>query len=490
MGRSSIGKYNYTGRKVVILGGGRQGGALTRYLLAHGADVTLSDLHPAELMTQIEAELASHALQTGTQERLHFVWGGHPISLMEGASALFLSGGVSPAQPIVDAARAAGIEVTNDGCLTLKLAPADVIGITGSAGKTTTTTAVGMILERSGERVLVGGNIGTPLIDRLDQVGSGDKIVLELSSFQLELCDVSPAISAILNITPNHLDRHPSLSHYAAAKTHIIEFQQRGMSCVLNADDNYTGAWLESGMCRIEAGTGQSEITFPIRAERIGFSLVREVAAGAYLRNESVLWRPPGGSEMEICHSSELKLRGRHNLANVMAACCISGAAGASPEAMRQVAATFTGVEHRLQLLGVHRHATWVNDSIATTPERALAALRSFTEPIILLAGGRDKHLPWDEWAAEVSGRVRHVVLFGEAADLIGAALAGYQAGHAASHVSIVHCADLPAAVEKAVELARPGDVVLLSPGGTSFDAYPDFAARGEHFRSLVEALA
>ncbi len=237
----------------------------------------------------------------------------------------------------------------------------------------------------------------------------------------------------------------------------------------------------------ISAGEGQEEIYFPLRAVTLAFSLKAEVAAGAFVDGGHLMLRSPGRSDTVICHADDVRLRGRHNLANVLAAACLSGAAGASPAAMKRVATTFTGVSHRLEIVREHNRITWVNDSIATAPERTVAAIRSFTEPLVLLLGGRDKHLPWEECAAEIhAGHVRHVVLFGEAAELISEALARHAQQAGITTVSTIKVGDLPAAVAAAERLAQPGDVVLLAPGGTSFDAYADFAVRGQHFRDLV----
>ena len=424
--------------------------------------------------------------------RLRFAFGGHPNSLLEEADLLCLSGGVSPAIPIVRAAVAAGIPLSNDGLLTLMHCPVPITGITGSAGKTTTTTLTGLMLKAAGFTVHVGGNIGTPLLDRLAAIGPGDKVVMEFSSFQGELFDRSPASAGLLNITPNHLDRHPSMSHYAAAKANLLRFQGSSDVCVLNADDGYTGPWLRTGRCQIAAGEGQEAVYFPLQGARLGFSLREEVEAGAFLRGsagEALVWRQPGLVDAVVCRAAEVRLRGRHNLANILAACCLAGAAGADVNAMRAVATTFAGVEHRLEIVRERGGVTWVNDSIATAPERTVADLRAFAEPIVLLAGGRDKNLPWDECAAVIHERARHVVLFGEAAGLIHEALLKYAGDAGVAPVAVTRCNDLPQAVAAAERAARPGDVVLLAPGGTSFDAYKDFAARGEHFRAVVEAL-
>lgn len=480
---------DYSGLRVTILGVARQGAALARFMLRCGAVVALSDQRPAEALAPAVRALEDFAREAGAPPPT-LAAGGHPIELLDKTDLLLLSGGVSPAIPIAQEARRRGIQVSNDGALTLRHCPAPVIGITGSAGKTTTTTLTGLIFEAGGFRVHVGGNIGTPLIDRLDQIMPGDKVVMELSSFQLELMDGSPAIAGLLNITPNHLDRHPSMSHYAAAKANVLRFQGRGDTAVLNADDAYTGAWLASGRVRVDAGAGQEALYFPLQASLHSFSLVHEVAVGAFMQGERLVLRREGQPDAHICDSAGMRLRGRHNRANMLAAAALASAAGAGPAEMAAVATTFTGVEHRLEIVRQRNGVLWINDSIATAPERTVAAITSFDEPLVLLLGGRDKHLPWDECAAQVHrSRVRKVILFGEAAGLIAEALSQYAARENVEPVAIARVADLENAVAEAARCAQPGDVVLLAPGGTSFDQYPDFAARGQHFRDLVENL-
>jgi UDP-N-acetylmuramoylalanine--D-glutamate ligase len=501
------GQPNYAGLRVIVLGMARQGMAATRFFLAAGADVTVSDLRLADRLAAAQKELERYVAELGATHKgnngaplrsgsLHMVLGDHPISLLDKADLLCLSGGVSPAIPIVERARERGIPLTNDADLTLLHSPVPIIGTTGSAGKTTTAVITGLILEASGFKVHLGGNIGTPLLDRLESIASGDKVVMELSSFQTELISSSPSIAAVLNITPNHLDRHPSMSHYAAAKANILRFQAAGDTCILNADDAFTGAWLRSGRCQIDEGVGQDAVYFPLQATRLGFSLIGQVQAGAFLQDDRLIWRRPGLVDLGICTTRDVRLRGRHNLANILASCCLAGVAGADPAAMARIATTFGGVEHRLEPVREHDGVLWVNDSIATAPERTVAALRSFDQPMVLLAGGRDKLLPWDEFAAvahetlpDGTRRVRHVVLFGEAADLIGTALERYAHDTDSAPVPTTVCSELDAAVATAARVAQAGDVVLLAPGGTSFDAYEDFASRGRHFRELVEAL-
>jgi UDP-N-acetylmuramoylalanine--D-glutamate ligase len=320
----------------------------------------------------------------------------------------------------------------------------------------------------------------------------------------LQLFDASPQVGAVLNVTPNHLDRHPSMAHYTAAKANILLYQSASDTAVLGVDDRVTGRWWREGRIEVGADTGQPAVSAPIRARRVGFSLSQPVPEGAFLRSsdQRLVWRGRD-REAEIAAVDELRLLGRHNVANVLAACAISGAAGATPAAMRQTATTFAGVAHRLELVREVDGVRWYNDSIATSPERVVAALESFQAPLILLAGGRDKHLPWDRWADLVLQRVRHLVLFGEAAGLIEAAILDAHARASAGTEPAVdaepvvralphlhRCSALKEAVRTANRVARAGDVVLLSPGGTSFDAYRDFEERGEHYGRLVQELA
>lgn len=472
--------------RVVVVGLARQGIALARFFCARGVQVVITDLHPPEKLQAERDELKELPVE--------YVLGGHPFSVLDGCDLLCLSGGVPPETPLPQEARRRRIPLSNDSLLTCRLAPAPIVGVTGSSGKTTTTTLVGEMLLGTSFKTWVGGNIGTPIIDRIDEINAGDKIVLELSSFQLQLFDVSPHIAAVLNVTPNHLDRHPSMAHYTAAKANIVRWQSVDDIVVLGVDDPITGTWWRTGQIDIEPDRGQEAVHGAVAARRLGFSLQQEVLAGAFLSGERLIWRS-GEQELPVCTAGELKLRGRHNIANVLAACVISGAAGATVEAMRHVAATFTGVPHRLQLVRVRDGVRWYNDSIATAPERVMAALASFDEPLILLAGGRDKHLPWEEVADLALQKVRHLVLFGEAAELIAGqiqaaqARAGHGAGQRDGELQVHLCRELEEAVATAARVARRGDVVLLSPGGTSFDAYRDFEERGAHYCELVHAL-
>ena len=277
----------------------------------------------------------------------------------------------------------------------------------------------------------------------------------------------SPHIAAITNITPNHLDRHLSMADYCRAKSQILRYQGADDWAVLNRDnpDGWSLRELVSG-------------------HLLAFSLREPVEVGAFLQGETLILRD-GQREHAICARSELKLRGEHNIANVLTAACCGLASGLDLAPMRHAAITFAGVPHRLESVRRWREALFVNDSIATSPERAIAALRAFEEPVVLLAGGRDKHLPWQEWAEIVGERARVVIAFGEAAPIIEAALQVAAAQRPALH----RVNTLDDAVALAASLVKPGDIVLLSPGGTSFDAFQDFEERGQRFRDLVAGL-
>jgi UDP-N-acetylmuramoylalanine--D-glutamate ligase len=385
-----------------------------------------------------------------------------------------LSGGVSADLPLAQQAVRRGIRLANDSQLFLEECLAMTIGITGSAGKTTTTALVGRMAELHARgttgRAWTGGNIGRPLLLELPLIAPGDLVVLELSSFQLELMTVSPRIAALLNLTPNHLDRHTTMEAYAAAKARILDYQGESDTAILGRDD--PGAWA------LRSRVADRLMTFGMQDDGI--------SEGTFVRGDQIFLRQDQALQ-PICPVGSIQLRGRHNLQNILAACAVASAAGVEIPVMREAIETFSGVPHRLEYVRSVRGAAWFNDSIGTAPERAMAAIRSFEEPLVLLAGGRDKDLPWQEWARLVTERVDHLVLFGEAAPKI---LAAVQAlGKMARPLSLDQVPDLEMAVEAAALRAEPGDVVLLSPGGTSFDEFVDFEARGRAYREWVERL-
>ena len=449
-----------THKHIVVLGLARQGTALARFLAEQGASVTVSDVKTADQLAE--------AIKSLEGVPVKYALGGHPIELLDGCDLLCLSGGVPVDLPIVVEARKRGIVLSNDAQIFVESCPAPVIGITGSAGKTTTTALTGEMLKAFGFKTWVGGNIGNPLIADLSQMATGDKVVMELSSFQLEVMTSSPHIAAVLNITPNHLDRHPTMEAYIAAKKRILDFQDFGDVAVLGYDD---------AVARGLAGDARGYVRF--------FSQKTEVGRGAFVREGNIVLKQD--EEQTVCAVRDLKLRGAHNVSNVLAACVLAGAAGAGVEAMAQVATSFAGVPHRLQLVRELRGVRYYDDSIATTPERLIAALRSFDEPIVLLCGGRDKHLPWEDAARLIVERVSHLILFGEMADLVKSRISNLQ--FPISRLAVHEAGTLENAVKMAAQVAQLGDVVLLAPGGTSFDAFKDFVQRGGKFAEHVNAL-
>ena len=486
---------DFSSQTALIVGLAREGRVAARWLARRHARVIASDLRAPQADVREELEALGVTLAIGPQTP----------ALLTGIDVLIVSPGVPQDAPLLQTARARGIPITAEPRIFAQGCPAPLVGVTGSSGKTTTATLVARILEASGYRTWLGGNIGSPLLEKVEAVQPQDRVVMELSSFQLLYWDaiapwpaapapwnrsqgVSPDIAAVLNITPNHLDRHPSMAHYTAAKANILAAQSPDDIAILNREDAITGAWAEKGEVVIPAGAGQPARSFPLRARLLTFGFAKPARGdAAWLEDEHLFLRHDGRTEI-ILPAHEIRLRGRHNLANALAAVAIAAAAGATTDAMREAVSSFRGVPHRLEEVAVVNGVLWINDSIATAPERAIAALRSFDDPIILLAGGRDKHLPWEEWAEEVQHRARIVIAFGEATPIIIDALRDKMSGGRLQ--SVYTADDLPLAVQAARQLARPGEIVLLSPGGTSFDAYPDFAARGQHFRELVRQEA
>ncbi len=521
---------SFTGKRIVILGLARQGLALARFFVSEGAQVLVSDLANAD---KLQSELSALA-----DLPIELVLGGHPLTLLDNCDLLCLSGGVPPQSDIVQSAIARGICLSNDSLLTIQrarqLGLGPIIVITGSSGKTTTTTLVGLMLAESGKRVHVGGNIGTPLLDRMHLIEKGDCIVLELSSFQLELFDPAiawgdfeqngPDVATILNLTPNHLDRHPAMAAYAAAKLNLWRHLPENAQIVVNADDPVTqrlalnapqmatplpATWALEGMLA-ELQAHLANLPTP----PICFSRQVVLGRGAWLRGETLVY-----NDQVICQRAEIRLRGDHNVSNMLAAAALSAAAGATVAAMGRVARSFGGVPHRLEVVCEAEGVTWLNDSIATSPERVVAALRSFTpgaQTLVLLVGGKDKNLPWETFANEALDRVNFLIGFGHAGSMLINLVqerARYnkqqapncavvqrldEAVELAARVSLLTLVPVGANGETIRQASSPHSphalashtVVLLSPGGTSYDAYRDFEARGEHFRQLVAKWA
>ena len=460
MSSDRLGDLDFRDQRVTIVGLGIEGVDLARYLARHGAYVTVSDAKPPEKLANRIAEIADLPVRLS-------LGANRPEDLVE-ADAIFVSQGVPLDLPGLEEARRRSIPIRSMLSLFMKLCPGPIVGITGSSGKTTTTALLGEMFRADERPVFVGGNIGVGLLEHLPAVRAFTWSILEISHTQLQLVERSPHVAAVLNVTPNHLDRF-SWDEYRRLKGTLIRFQGPADTAVLGFDDP-------------EARTMASAV----RGQLLWFSLGPDAPGdGIFVRDGWAVLRR-GRRRERLFPLESLRLRGRHNQANAVAAAALAAACGISPEAMACAVESFRGVPQRLEFVAEVDGARYYNDSIATTPERTLAGIRSFDEPLVLLLGGRDKRLPLEELTQEVCGRCRAIVLFGESAGKLEEAL---RQTPSQRRPLLIRVDDLPQAVEAARATAQPGDVVLLSPACTSFDAYDNFERRGEHFRALVRAM-
>lgn len=460
---------DYADKKVVVIGAARQGQALARFFSKRGAQVVVTDMRSEDKLGK--------ELETLKSLPVTLDLGGHHIEILDGASLVCVSGGVPLTIPFIQEALIRKIKLSNDSQIFLEECPCSVVGITGSAGKSTTTALVGAMAQKTFEmkgnrnRVWVGGNIGNPLIDNVDEMDEDDLAVMELSSFQLELMTKAPQIAAILNITPNHLDRHSSMQAYTDAKARILWYQNAEDVAILNRED---------------------EISFNLLSDlkgdliSFGFNKPEARTNGTYLENDWV-WLQIGFDKTKLFPLEWSHLRGKHNVYNLLAASAIAAAATLALPAIQTAVEEFEGVPHRLELVRNVNGVSWINDAIATAPERTIAAVEAIKEPIVLLLGGRDKKLPWDKLAALVRSRVDRVIIFGEAAPIIAEAIGERKPKQYLK--SLVVCKTLAEALKTAQTQAVAGDVVLLSPGCTSYDEFKDFEERGQFFRDWVNQL-
>ena len=468
---------SWAGRRVLVVGAARQGTAMARFWARRGAQVILNDRRPLEELGEAREALAGLPIEWAT--------GDHPLELLEGVDAVGVSGGVPLSLPLLQEARRRGLPLYSDAHLFLEEAVCPVVAITGSSGKTTTTTLLGRMARAAAQeealvpqlpkrfrRVWVLGNIGPPLLDFVDELQPEDVAVVELSSFQLDLVRVSPEVGVVLNITPNHLDRHGTMEAYIQAKAHMVAHQGPHDRAVLGHEEPNAWSLRQQTRARV-AAFGLTPPPVPVPA--------------VFLQRHRFVLRDAMGRAHILFSADLVRLPGQHNLQNVAAAALAAALMGLEPEHMEAGLEGFTGVPHRLELVMEHNGVAWYNDSIATTPERAMAALRAFAgRPIILLAGGKDKNLPWDAWARLVRQEVEHLLIFGPAQQKILSALEAVP-GDRPRTVKVFP--GLRPAVEEAARLAQPGTVVLLSPGATSFDEFPNFEVRGERFRAWVKEI-
>ena len=460
------GQHDFKGKQVTVVGLGIEGVDLVRFLHAHGARITVSDAKPAEKLRARLEQVADIPVRLS-------LGANDPQDLLT-ADAIFLSQSVPLDLAGLAEARQRGTPISSMFKLFLELCPGPVAGITGSTGKTTTTALVGEMFRCDGRPHFVGGNIGVGLLSHLATLTPDTWVVLEVSHTQLQLLpERSPNVACLLNITPNHLDRF-SWDEYRRLKSDILRYQKSDDYAVLGYDNSET---------RALAQRAPGEVLY--------FSLASDVPGdGAFLRDDWVVSRRRGREE-RLFPIDSLRLPGRHNWANAVAAAAVASVCGLSPQAIARAAAEFQALPHRLEF--VHRlgGVAYYNDSIATTPERTLAALRSFSQPLLLLLGGREKHLPLEELTEEASRRCRAVICFGESGPLLEEAVQrAADRRPDDDRPTLMRVASLAEAVEAAHALAQAGDVVLLSPACTSYDAYDNFEERGADFRRLILRLA
>ena len=444
-------------KTVAVIGIGVSNTPLLELLLAEGIRVTACDKRSREQM----GEQAEHLEQLGCE--LHL--GADYLKDLD-ADVIFRTPGLRPDVPEIAACVDRGAVLTSEMEVFFEVCPCPIIAVTGSDGKTTTTTIIAELLKAAGRRVWVGGNIGHPLLCEADGMLATDYAVLELSSFQLMTMKHSPHIAVVTNLAPNHLDVHRDMAEYVAAKENIFRHQRPGDIAVFNADN---------------AITAEQSRRAPGRARL--FSRQDEVADGVFLRGEDIVCRS-GGHERVVMTTGDIKIPGVHNVENYMAA--IAAVDGLVPdEVIRDFAREFGGVEHRIELVRTYRGVRYYNDSIASSPSRTIAGLRSFPEKVILIAGGYDKHIPFDVLGPEITAHVKLLILCGATADKIRAAVEqapDYRPGCP----EILDVTPFTAAVEAARDRAHPGDVVTLSPACAAFDQFKNFAERGKFFKSIV----
>ena len=452
------------GKKVAFIGAGVSHKRCIEQFVELGAQVTLCDQ---------KKSLEDFGAYADTLRRLHvrLSLGEHYTDGFAGQDIIMRTPGYEYYKPELQAALQAGTKVTSEVELFFELCPCEIVAVTGSDGKTTTTTLISKMFEAAGRKVFLGGNIGAALLPQLADVTPEAVAVVELSSFQLISMRVSPKVAVVTNVTPNHLDHHKDMQEYIDAKRNILLWQVPPCRAVLGFENE-----ISRGMQK------------DCKGEQVWFTRLHETDKGAFLReSDDTLCYAENGVVTPILPRAEVKLRGLHNVENLLAA--IAAVWGRVPvEAMRQVGSTFTGVEHRIEPVRTLDGVTYYNDSIASSPTRTIAGLRSFNQKIILIAGGYDKKIPYEPLAPEILAHVKTLVLMGATGPRIEAAVRACP-GFDESALTILHADSMQHAVELARGAAQPGDVVSLSPASASFDLYPNFEVRGRDYKNIVNNL-
>lgn len=442
-----------------MLGVGVSNRPLVRLLLRYGIDVTCCDKAIREKLDQEVLELE----QSGA--KLHL-----GEDYLEGLSGdvVFRTPGLHPDTAQIKSLKEQGAVITSEMEAFFEVCPAPIIAVTGSDGKTTTSTLISELLKKQGFRVWLGGNIGTPLLDKADEIAPTDRVVLELSSFQLMYFPYSPHVAVITNLAPNHLDIHRDMQEYIEAKENIYLHQGAGDCLILNMDNEITHSFVPKA-----------------KGSVLEFSRKGEPERGVFFR-DGAIWRKDE-NVVKILDQSDILLPGLHNVENYMAAILAVGDA-VTDDTIRDVARTFGGVEHRIELVRIKDGVRYYNDSIASSPSRTTAGLRSFTQKVILIAGGYDKHIPFEPLGPEIVDHVKILILSGATAPKIEAAVL-HAPNYTPGSPEILHEEDFYEAIRLASRVAKEGDVVILSPAGPAFDKFKNFMVRGKEFKKTVMEL-
>ena len=449
------------GKKIAMCGIGVSNTPLIFKFLERGARVYACDRRTREQIGEIANELEAK----GAELRL----GEDYLKDLE-VDMIFRTPGMHFDLPELKKARANGIAVTSEMEVFFDLCPATIFAVTGSDGKTTTTTLIAEMLKAEGKNVFVGGNIGTPLLPEIENITADDFVVVELSSFQLISMRKGPDVAVVTNVAPNHLDIHKDMDEYIDAKKNILLHQNAFSRTVLNVDNEITAGF---------AGE--------VRGQKLTFSMKKKVKSGTWLSEDGYLNLSYRGISVPLFHKDDITILGDHNVENYLAAIsAVWGYVGA--DSIVKVAHDFKGVEHRIEFVREVQGVKYYNDSIASSPTRTIAGLKAFNQKIILLAGGYDKHIPFEPMAPYVTGKVKTLILCGPTSDKIEKAVKSDQ-NYKNGNPEIIRVNNYEEAVKIAHERAVPGDIVALSPACASFDAYPNFVARGRHFKELVNKL-
>lgn len=451
------------GKRVAFIGTGVTNQSCIELFSKHGADITLCD-------KKNSIDDFGKYTQALKSLKIKLSLGENYLDGLKNQDMIMRTPGFEYFTPQLQAAKAQGAEVTSEMQLFFELCPCKIYAVTGSDGKTTTTTLIAEMLKAAGKTVHLGGNLGRALLPVVDTISKNDIAVVELSSFQLISMNVSPDVAVVTNVTPNHLDHHKNMQEYIDAKRNILLYQKSGSRAVLGYENDITRSM-------------QSDVKGSFK----WFTRFSQVDSGGFLRADGMLCMAENGTVTPIINKSEIGLRGEHNIENLLAAmCAVWGEV--SIEAMQKVAREFKGVEHRIEPVRTLDGVQWFNDSIATSPTRVVAGLRAFDQKLIIIAGGSDKGISFAPMVPDLLKHVKTIILTGATAQKIEDAIRS-DGAFAQSGLKILRAQDMEQAVNMAHAEAKSGDIVSLSPACASFDSYPNFEVRGNHYKQLVNAL-